>query len=325
MNVKELSLCHNYIMQIIVTHCDQYFVTRVCALIDSLQIDELCPKILVFAHDEVALEQLTKYLRDRVEVLHYHQLLEAFPELQAAQVGRSRIQFLFALTPFMLKFALNKRKASHVYYIDGDICFFERFSNIQKELGEVDIAITPHNFDLNLRYLEKYGLYNVGLVYARNSAESLEIIKWWANRCLESTDTIEGTGIYGDQKYLDEFTNLDGKVLRFSQLGFNAAPWNTTDVTKSQSGLKLSDSSTLYFYHYSGLRRYKNYTFLGYSTYYKRPSKNVKNYIYKPYLDELIRIAEAINFKEIPDTRTLKLRKFILMLSKKDFVINSKR
>jgi len=310
-------------MRAIVTHCDKYYVTRVCALVESIQSDVLSPEIFIYTHDHESQELLEVYFQKRIRLIPSAEISEEYEKLQDIRSTRSRMEYLFALTPFMIKFALEKLGATEIFYVDSDILFLGKFSEVEKEVEGFDVAITLHNFDKKLQNLNKYGKFNVGLVYMNNSQSSREILNWWALKCLESTSTEENSDIYGDQKYLDKFDEFQGNVLAFMNTGFNVAPWNSQGMKRINGKFVMPDESPMLFYHFSGLRIYRFVSFLGFSVYSKKPSRAIRKYLYAPYIKELITISKKLSLDYPSDSRKLSFKKCILALYKNDFISNS--
>ena len=295
-------------MSVIVTHCDVYFVSRVCALVDSLQNPIEVKSVLVFAHNQNASNLLKSYLGSRAEVIEIEELIKHFPDLGKLQTVKTHKEFLFAITPFLIMFAHLKYPHLYAWYVDADIYFFESFSKLEHQVLGKSFTVTSHNFPEHLRYLEIYGKYNVGIISSAGDNRAKEILNWWGNRCLEDSSIFKSAEVYGDQKYLDNFQNNSNGFYTFENTTDNAAPWNLNEFDRQPVS-----------FHFSGLRRFRDFSYLGFSMYSWCPSKKLIRELYIPYLRTLDSIEETIFGKIIVDTRTLSIRAMFKMVFYRDF------
>lgn len=294
-------------MSVIVTHCDEYFASRACALIDSLQNPVEIIKVLVFAHNQDTSNLLKSYLGGKAEVIGIEELIMHFPDLGKLQTSKTHKEFLFAITPFLLQFAHLQYPHLQAWYIDADIYFFDSFEKLQHQVVSHSFTVTSHNFPEHLRDLEIYGKYNVGIISSAGDDRAREILKWWGDRCLEDSSIFESPEVYGDQKYLDKFQNSSG-FYTFENITDNAAPWNLNEI----QALPVS-------FHFSGLRRFRNFSYIGFSMYTWRPSKKLIREVYIPYLRTLDGIEETIFGERKVDTRTLSITALLKMVFYRDF------
>jgi hypothetical protein len=308
-------------MATIVTHCDKYFASRAGALVESLLKDPFCPKIIVFAHDNIALDFLNLNYGDVIVVKSIEDVVSKYSQLQNVYNSKPKNEFMFALTPYLIKFISEYYEGGEAWYIDADIWFKNNFSELIPQVKNSDIAITPHNFSEKLKFLEKYGKFNVGIIYASSSLESYRIINWWADKCSENTELRPDGEFYGDQKYLDNFKSISKNVHVFKGLGINAAPWNCKMIYKENETFFCQDGSKLIAFHFSGFRKFKYYIFYGYSIYSWRPKIIIRNQIYKPYIKKLNEIENKFPKVRFFDTRKLSLRSIIKMFYYLDFQI----
>jgi hypothetical protein len=295
-------------MSVVVTHCNEYFVSRVCALVESLQNSNEIRSVLVFAHNQNTSNLLKSYLGSRAEIIEIEELIKKFPELGILQNSKTHKEFLFAITPFLLKFVHLKYSNLNAWYIDADIYFFDSFSKLHHQVRSNSFTVTSHNFPRHLRHLEIYGKYNVGIISSAGDDRAMEILNWWGDKCLEDSSIFKSPEVYGDQKYLDEFENNSNGFYTFENITDNAAPWNLNEL----------DTPPVSF-HFSGLRRFRNFSYIGFSMYSWRPSKKLMRKVYIPYLRTLDSIEATIYGKRQVDTRTLSNRALLKMVLYWDF------
>lgn len=275
---------------VVVTHCDINYLAKAYSLIRSLRNTFYMGDIAVICHDKETFEKLSGLNLPKVLPFTIFEVENEFPELSLARSNRSQQEYFFCVTPFLLKFIMNRFESYLYVYLDSDLFFFSHFMSALEIHRDYVIAITPHRYKPTHKHLEIYGKYNVGLLSVRKSPDSENTINWWARQCIKSTSVSAASGIYGDQKYLDEFENLTWDFNSLNDLGHNVAPWNFTDVVRINGELKVVENlevSTLVYFHFSGLKRYRYFSILGFMPFRQKATKRVKKLIYQPYLRSL--------------------------------------
>ena len=274
----------------VVTHCDRNYLAKAYSLIRSLRDNSYSGVIVVICHDKDSFEKLSRLNLPQVLTYSIFQVEDEFPQLLAARSNRSLHEYFFCVTPFLIKFVMLRFDSNLYVYLDSDLFFFSDFTSALDSNENYVVAITPHRYKSSYKHLEIYGKYNVGLLSVRPCPDSQNIIDWWAKQCIKSTSINAANDVYGDQKYLDEFETLIRGVKSLDNLGHNVAPWNFTDVVQVDGELKiianLSISSLVYF-HFSGLKRYRYFSLLGFMPFRQKATKQVKTLIYQPYLKSL--------------------------------------
>jgi hypothetical protein len=308
----------------VVLHCDINYAARALALVTSLIQNKFNHKILVFCHDIESYLKLSALNLNQVYIKKVDELEERYPELRLAKVNRSKKEYFYCVTPFLLKYIAQSYRSRFSIYLDSDLFFFSSFDAVLDELEDYSVAITPHRFTPKNKHLEKYGKYNVGLVSFSNSIESSKLLNWWAEQCIKSTSMEVNSGVVGDQKYLDSFEEMVDQLKSFDNPGHNAAPWNTSVVIQIDSELLVSYESAVYkliYFHFSGLQRLKWINLLGFMPFRVRPNSGLKNFVYRPYLNclEHSEFILQINKKFKP----MELRNFINSLRYRDFIFSS--
>lgn len=202
--------------------------------------------------------------------------------LDKARGNRSTKEFLWTCASFFTDYVMRKYRLDSLAYIDADCYLFHSLDPLYEEIGDADIAITPHRFTPHLRdWLVSSGEYNVGFVYFRNTETGMACLSEWKDNCLDWCYHRLEDGKYGDQAYLNDWHEKYGAhVIR--HVGANLAPWNQLQynyrdlkILHSWNGVDAEISPVL-FYHFHGLGR-NDYEI----------SPHVAKYIYEPYLKEL--------------------------------------
>src|SRR6185437_5328485 len=110
-------------------------------------------------------------------------------------------------------------------YLDGDLYFFSDPEPIFESFKAFSSLVIAHRFHPRRKFMEVYGLYNVGWLSFRRDPDGLACLAWWRDRCLEwCYDRLENDR-FADQKYLDRFPELFRGVLVLDHPGANLAPW----------------------------------------------------------------------------------------------------
>ena len=304
----------------LVTHCDINYLSRALALIHSLREHGECAPIHVLCHDELALEKLSILGLKGVYPVNRSTLYELFTELVEAEKTRSSLEFYYLFSPYLLKY-LEKFNYEQLVYLDSDLYFFGSLEATLFPAQEFDVGIVPHRFDENDAHLNMYGVYNVGLVYFKNNLSGLKTLDWWAESCLQSTKLEVTDTSFGDQKYLDFFDRMEASTYIFESHGHNTAPWNNhTAHLTSEHELRIQGDKLLYF-HFSGLRIYRKFATLGFTSYRKKPNNVMKKYLYRKYIKEVVYWERAIGNPNRVDYRKIRFREILNAIKYRDLLI----
>jgi hypothetical protein len=274
------------------TYSDVNYLPKVIALLDSLVSVGDDSLIQVLALDKPTKDFFDLSPRSGVRAVSLGELETWFPELIQVKDSRTNMEYVFTLTPFLMKFLLDKtEKEEAVFSLDADLYFFGDTSIVLKSLEGADVGIIPHHYPDNLaKSLAKYGRFNVGLVAIRNSELGRKCLDWWASQCLDWCGDEPVDGKYADQGYLDQFPSLFEGVKILENRGFNLAPWNTSGQvisSDSEGNVILGDHTPLTFFHFHGLKRFGNWMVTSQLNYRSPASKSLMELVYKPYLRTL--------------------------------------
>lgn len=275
-------------MEVFVSHCDKNYSSRAIAMARSILRYTPESKLIMVYQDNETKQAFEGFSLENTELVSIEQLISEFPELRQVRENRSKIEFYFSITPFLLKYGALGFPNEVISYVDADILFFcDPSDGIQEIQKNHSARLVPHRFKQDHMYLEKYGKYNVGIV-SYNPKFGTKAIDWWAESCIRSTSIFPTAEVFGDQKYLDEFERVDPSVLISKHLGENVAPWNLLELelAHGEQGPKVLGSPLVYF-HFSGLKLFQNFAALGFAGYSKKPGKQIWKQIYKPYIKEI--------------------------------------
>jgi hypothetical protein len=272
------------------TYFDRGYLAQGVALLRSLR--RLAPNaaVSVLALDNEAAETLRALALPHVRVVPLAELLQADAELAAQEKARSRTEFIFALTPCLVRHMLATRPdAEWVMYLDADLFFFSDPEPIWKEAENGNILVVPHRFPSWHDDGTRYGQYNVGVLVFRRGVEGEACLAWWRDRCLESTALAADAGRYGDQKYLDEWPERFSGVVVARHPGVNLAPWNWARHNIGCEDPQVSvDGEPLVVFHFAQFRRVHGQWFDSGQLEYGVMPRRVRTRIYGPYVDALV-------------------------------------
>ncbi|MDA8602529.1 cephalosporin hydroxylase family protein [Gammaproteobacteria bacterium] len=169
------------------------------------------------------------------------------PELRKVKPGRTIGEYCWTLTPFAPRFVFEADPTvERVTYLDADISFRKHPKPIFDELdaSAKHVLITDHAYAPENDQSATSGQYCVQFItFIRGGGEIVR--KWWEERCLEWCFARFEDGKFGDQKYLDNWTEIFGDVvhvLREKELVL--APWNASRFPFGNA----------IFFHFHGLR-----------------------------------------------------------------------
>ncbi len=240
------------------TYHDRGYLAQGLALWRSLAARDPQARHTVLALDDDTAAVLRAIGGERLAVVELRELLAADPALAAVQAGRSRKEFIFALTPCLVRHVLEtNHRVQRLLYLDADLFFFGDPAPIWHELGGHAALITPHRYPAWHDDSARYGRHNVGVVGFRRDAAGRAVVDWWRAQCLASTAlTADGTH-YGDQKYLDEWPRRFAGVAESRHPGVNLAPWNWAGhrCAIARDGGVTADGAPLVVFHFAQFRR----------------------------------------------------------------------
>lgn len=240
------------------TYFDRNYLLRGLTLFRSLLEHESSFVLHVLALDDETLQCINALRHPSLTAVALHDVETVFPELTAAKVNRSRIEYYFTLSPFFPRFILERDAVvDTITYLDADLCFYESLDPIFAELGNRSILICEHRYSDHLpAHSGDYGRFNVQFQVFRRDEAGLSCLERWSAQCGEWCHDYPDNGRYADQKYLDEWPELYGPSLAILQHpGAGVAPWNwSTNPMSVERGRILVKGEPLVFFHFHGVK-----------------------------------------------------------------------
>jgi hypothetical protein len=237
---------------------DSNYLSRGLAMYRSLQ--RHCPSfhLYIFAFDDQSFRLLTTMNLRHVTVISLADFED--PELLRIKPTRSRGEYCWTCTSSTVYYCLTKFDLPRCTYIDADLLFYADPGVLLDEMAEQSVLITEHRYTPKYDQSKTNGIYCVQFIAFRNNADGLTALKWWRERCIEWCYNRLEEGKFGDQKYLDDWTERFHGIHVLRHLGGGVAPWNLQQyrIAKKGEGYDVADSSGLFvpmvFFHFHWVR-----------------------------------------------------------------------
>jgi hypothetical protein len=185
------------------------------------------------------------------------------PDWRAWAFVHSIVELSTAIKPFALKHLLARDDVDTVLYFDPDMILFSRVDDILESLAAANVVLTPHQttpektraavIDNEITSL-RVGVFNLGFIGVRNTAEGRGFAEWWSQRCYDFCRAEIHYGLFTDQKWINFAPIFFEGVSILKSPRLNVATWNLTTRRMEgsrETGLRI-DGKPLGFYHFTG-------------------------------------------------------------------------
>lgn len=276
--------------------------TILCTLYNSLYLDKglvlydsLCEcakdfKLYVLCMDDKCYEVLTDLKQEHHIPVRLSDFEEGDEALLEAKVNRPMGEYCWTCSSSFIRYVLKHFSEDSCTYIDADMYFYNDPKLLIDEMIDAgkSVMVVPHRFSKGKEgQAALSGLYCVEFNTFLNTPDSLEVLEYWRNRCLECCSNL-GDGVHwGDQKYLEELVEKFSCVHVCKNDGAGVAPWNVYSYTPmSKKGELLYNPSnshiSIVFYHYQSIVYINNnHVDVCLKT---NVDKRIVEYLYHPYL-----------------------------------------
>lgn len=165
---------------------------------------------------------------------------------------------------FALQRLLAREDCDAVLYFDPDIVVLGPLETLLESLQHSAVVLTPHltepekdtvAIEDNELSALRHGVYNLGFLGVRASAEGRRFAGWWANRLENYCFDDIPRGIFTDQRWIDLAPGYFDELKILRDPGYNVCTWNLTHrhVAGGMRDGFTVNGQPLYFYHFSGL------------------------------------------------------------------------
>jgi len=284
---------------------DKNYMSRGLSMYQSLVASEPHFHLYIFAFDDTTATTLQTLQLDHVTVI----TLAAFEdeELLRVKPTRSRGEYCWTCTSSTIWYCLHTFNLANCTYVDADLFFYQSPRVLIDEMPtDKHVMITEHRYTSYYDQSTISGKYCVQFMYFDQHASSLQVLQHWRNQCLEWCYNRIEEGKFGDQKYLDTWTQHFSCVHELQHLGGGLAPWNIQQYqfqrNKTHQLIGTTNASKksfeAIFYHFHGFKFYDNGKFV-YAPNTYRINHSIEQLFYLPYITAL-QNAQALLSKTDP-------------------------
>lgn len=282
---------------------DSNYLAKGLVLYQSLK--NVCTdfQLYIFAFDDKAYSMLTQLKLENVIVISLSDFEDS--ELLSVKPTRTKAEYCWTSASSTILYCLNNFKLDHCTYIDADLFFISNPKALVDEMGNDDVLITDHRYTAEYDQSALSGRYCVQFVTFKNNENGLTVLNWWRNACIDWCYNRREDGKFGDQKYLDDWTERFKGIHDLQHLGGGVAPWNVQQykIEKKDTCIigndKVTDTSfSIVFYHFHHLNN-KKINFI--NEFQLGPyllSNEVIRFIYKPYIEKLKKMDKLLKSKD---------------------------
>jgi len=192
-----------------------------------------------YCFDQESVTILEKLSLPRINIKKIDEVEHWFGINHSLFPERTYIEYMFTLTPIIVRHARSACPDASIIYVDSDYYFYSSPAELISQCSDYDMAFVMHDFPDKYLYLEEHGRFNVGWNYFSPSRSTTSALnRWCAYTVSWCHDRIEN-GKYADQKYLDY---ICGKVERFWPIPADTIGLAEYNFFSNQITLKLDDS-----------------------------------------------------------------------------------
>jgi hypothetical protein len=261
--------------------------------------------LYVFAFDDLCLTTLKGMNLPNLTVVSLAEFEDE--DLLRIKPTRSRGEYCWTCTSSTIHYCLKQFKLPHCTYIDADIVFYQNPKVLLDEMPpSANVLITEHRYTPQYDKSKLSGKYCVQFMYFDNSENGQKVLNWWRDRCLEWCYNRYEDGKFGDQKYLDDWSERFTGVHSLQHFGGGLAPWNVQRFdfqefrgkiigelkTKKSKNTDLSrdyregSNFEAVFFHFHGVKLFEQDKSIFAPKMYLL-NETVKQLFYYPYLQKL--------------------------------------
>ncbi|TLV04000.1 glycosyl transferase [Dyadobacter luticola] len=254
-------------------------------------------QLYIFAFDDISCDLLRRMNLSNATIISLKEF--ETPELLSVKSNRTAAEYCWTCTSFTIWHCIQHYDLDHCTYLDADLLFFEDPKVLTDEMGEKSVLITEHRYSPEYDQAALSGIYCVQFVTFKNTPDGLTALKWWMDACLEWCYARFEDRKFGDQKYLDDWTERFEGVHVLEHPGGGVAPWNSTQYNYfTESGnvyLRSTDGAKnrLIFYHFHDFRYCVENSFRLTAEQYVL-GNDLKKIVYGAYLKALANVAAQV-------------------------------
>ena len=248
-------------------------------------------RLYMLAMDKTCEAALRTLNLEHVVVVALEEVLT--PELAWVHERMSFGQICWTSQPLLCKHVLDRCGADEVTYLEADSYFFADPQLLFDEIGARSVSLVPHHYAPGYDQTATSGVYCVQFNLFRNDAPGRELLAIWEQACLQYDK--RRSGWYPGQLCMDTWPARSAAVCVVENPGAGVAPWNISRYRVGQrDGQPTVDDRPVVFFHFHELAFMDVGAFFLSS--YVLGSQAIA-LIYRPYLDELLRLRSELRAK----------------------------
>lgn len=273
---------------------DHFF--KFMAMVSSLKNTCKDFRIYVLCMHDVVYQILKKIGIEEVEPIQLSEVES--DELRRIKRERHFHAYCWTMKPVLLSYVMEKYRDCQYYaHLDADLFFFDSPDHIFNESPDSSLFLTHHRNSRDfLKYYGVTGIFNTGFVGCKNDETARKAITKWKYQCVEYCPIKEDRvrKLFGDQRYVESWSNEFKGVYVVQSYGVNTAVWNIQNYQVTiKDGKVFVDGYPLVFYHFSGLTLISRNEF-NLNWYYHIEDQMVMNFIYMPYVITLVNVMKEM-------------------------------
>ncbi len=246
-------------------------------------------RLWVLCVDKTACSMLTQMNLADMTLVGLEQIINE--RLSRIKRERQIHEFCWTLKASYLTYLFKRFRLDSLLYLDADLFFFKDIKAIYSEWADHSIFLTRQW--LSPGWQKKAGRYSSGLIGFRRDKYGMKCLRCWRRECLSWCYDKRTKGLWGDQKYLDEWPRLFSNIKISDNKGINAGPWNINRGYEvyAEGGTIYFDNRELICYHFSGFEIINEHEF---ELCYRKRLPVKAEIVYRPYLEELRKTIELV-------------------------------
>lgn len=279
---------------------DSRYMSRGMAMYESLKKHCNNFHLYIFAFDDICYNFFKENTFDHITIISLNEFEDQ--ELLRIKPTRSKGEYCWTCTSSTILYVLNNYPVDNCTYIDADLYFFASPQVLIDEIGNNSILLTEHRYTPEYDQTKTSGKYCVQFMYFKKDARGMKALQWWRERCIEWCYNRMEDGKFGDQKYLDDWTERFEGVHVLRNLGGGVAPWNMQQYTFYKESNKIygEEETTqkkfqIIFYHFHDTYFISKHLFS--TSFYRRKNLSVLTCMMKEYISVIKSIRK--NYKSI--------------------------
>lgn len=277
---------------------DSNFLVYGLALYESLKKQCNDFHLYVFAFDDECYNKLIELNLLNLTVIS----LNEFEDQQLLEIKPSRTkgEYCWTCTPSIILYCLNKYNLEICTYLDSDTYFYNDPTILVSEIKDNDVIITEHRYTPEYDRAKDAGIYCVQFMTFKNTSNGLTVLNWWRTECIKWCFARHEDGKFGDQKYLDDWTERFEGIHVLKNLGGGVAPWNIQQYKLIDNRRLINKKNhqifDLVFYHFHDIKLHKyQLKYINLFSYNK--TYHVFSLIYFPYIKHLIKLVKKYKIR----------------------------